>query len=215
MSQPATLWILGAGGHGRVVADAARASGRYGEIVFFDDAPAAGLACGAWAVRGDGAAFLDEGGPQVERIVAIGDNRRRDDVLGTCAARSRRLAVVVHPAASVSIGARLGAGTFVAAGAVVAIGSDLGAGCIVNHGASVDHDCRLGRAVHVSPGARLGGDVRVGDRSWIGIGAAVRHGLGIGSDALIGAGAAVVADVPDNSRWAGNPARPLMNRRDA
>lgn len=215
MSQQAILWILGAGGHGRVVADAARASGRFADIVFFDDAPGAGRICGAWAVRGDSAAFLGEGGAQVERIVAIGDNRRRDEVLVDCAARALRMGVVVHPAASVSVDARLGAGVFVAAGAVVAIGTDLGPGCIVNHGASVDHDCRLGRAVHVSPGARLGGGVHVGDRSWIGIGAAVRQGLRLGSDVLIGAGAAVVADVPDNSRWAGNPARPLMKRRDA
>jgi sugar O-acyltransferase (sialic acid O-acetyltransferase NeuD family) len=215
VSASLALWILGGGGHGRVVADAARATGRYADVVFFDDASPAGTVCGAWSVRGGSAAFLGEGGAPVERIVAIGDNRRRDEFVGACLAGSLRLAVVVHPAASVSTEARIGAGSFVAAGSVVAIGADLGPGCIVNHGASVDHDCRLGRAVHVSPGARLGGHVRVGDRSWIGIGAAVRHGVAIGSDALIGAGAAVVADVPDNSRWAGNPARPLMKRRDA
>lgn len=215
MSPKATLWILGAGGHGRVVADAARATGRFADILFFDDFLAAGQACGPWNVQGDGAAFLSEGGPKVERIVAVGDNRRRDEVVGACEARSRFLAVIAHPAASVSADAWLGAGSFVAAGAVVAIGARIGPGCIVNHGASVDHDCRLGRAVHVSPGARLGGDVRVGERGWIGIGASVRQGLSIGSDVLVGAGAVVVADVPDNSRWAGSPARPLPKRRDA
>lgn len=213
MNNLSQLWVLGGGGHGRVVADAARATQRWANIVFFDDALAEGATVGCWQVRGASAEFCACESVNVDRIVAIGDNRHRHEAMGRC--QGRPLAVVVHPAAVVSPDAQLGAGTFVAAGAVVGIGAHLGGGVIVNTGASVDHDSHLGTAVHIGPGARLGGGVTVGDRSWIGLGASVRHQIRIGTDAVVGAGAVVVAAVPDNCVVAGNPARPLRSHPNA
>jgi sugar O-acyltransferase (sialic acid O-acetyltransferase NeuD family) len=207
------LWIFGAGGHGRVVADAAALQGRWRAIVFFDDWVTVGSMVGRWPVRGDAEAFLQEGsGPGVQRHIAIGDNHRRHDMARSCEARGLPLATIVHPAAVVSAEAELGAGCFVAATAVVAPGAAIGVAGIVNHGASVDHDCRLGRAVHVGPGARLGGAVTVGDRGWIGICAAVRQQMTIGADAVVGAGAVVVAPVAEQACVVGNPARPMQRR---
>lgn len=221
------LWILGAGGHGRVVADAAAASGRYADIVFFDDNPALHPRVGRWQVRGDSQAFVAaparsgaapaESAAQpapTERHIGIGDNARRDAWARRCEQLGLPLASVVHPAAVVSADAVLAPGCFVAAGAVLAPGAELGVATIVNHGASVDHDGRIGRAVHIGPGAHLGGTVTVGEGAWVGLGAAVRHGARIGAGALVGAGAVVVADVAEGARVVGNPARPLPARPD-
>lgn len=215
MSSKPTLWILGAGGHGRVVADAAAAGGRYGEIAFFDDDPTLGPQIGRWPMRGDAQAFGTAGpaaaasAGAIERHIGIGDNVRREHLARRCESLGLLLATVVHPAAVVSVDAALAPGCFVAAGAVVAPGAELGAATIVNHGASIDHDGRIGRAVHVGPGAHLGGNVAVGDLAWVGLGAAVRHGARIGARAMVGAGAVVVADVVDDARVVGNPARPM------
>lgn len=229
------LWILGAGGHGRVVADAAAASGRHAEIVFFDDAPDLPARIGRWPLRGGSDAFFASpssapspsvpsappsatmpasgsagaAAPAVVRHVALGNNGLREAFVARCEALGQALATVTHPAAVVSPEADIAPGCFIAAGAIVAPGARLGPACIVNHGASVDHDVQLGRAVHVGPGARLGGAVTVGDGSWIGIGAVLRHGLRIGRGVLAGAGAVLVADVEDGQRVVGNPARPM------
>lgn len=212
MNHAAALWILGAGGHGRVVADAARTQGVWPEIVFFDDAPAGGLVDGL-TVAGGSEAFFEAG--QAARIVAIGDNRLRDVLSARCLASQLPMATVVHARASVSPASSVGPGCFVAAMAVIGPGARLGRACIVNTSASVDHECRLGVAVHVSPGAHLGGNVVVGSRSWVGIGAAVRQGEVIGDDALVAAGAVVVSAVADNSRVAGVPARPRVDAPNA
>lgn len=207
------LIVLGGGGHGRVVADTARRSGRWEHILFLDDAPDRTRAETDFAVLGtckDLDQVLRAGD---ECVVAIGDNAQRRALLDQIDEQSAPLAVVVDPSASVSADARLGPGTVVLPQGAVNIGAVLGRGCIVNTGATVDHDCRLGDCVHVAPGANLGGDVVVGDLSWIGIGASVRHGMRIGARAMVGAGAAVVADVATGTTVVGVPARSMREAR--
>lgn len=205
-------WILGAGGQGRVVADAALACGRWDRVAFFDDAVPALGALDGLQVLGNSQRFFEDVAPAVERIVAIGHNARRDAAVLRCEELALALASVVHPAAVVSRFAEVGPGCYIGPGAVVGVAVHLAAGCIVNTLAGVDHDCELGRAVHVGPGANLGGGVKVGARSWLGIGCAVRHGERIGCDSIVGAGSVVVGTVGDNCTVVGNPARPMPLR---
>lgn len=200
------LAILGASGHGKVVADTAECCG-WQVVEFFDDACSERRANGAWCVTGDTAALLT----QLDRfdgvVVAIGNNRIRLAKMLELQAADARLVTLVHPAATVSRYASVGAGSVVFAGAVVNADARIGFGAILNTGCSVDHDCVLGEAVHVSPGASLAGGVQVGNLSWIGIGASVRQLVRIGSGVVVGAAAAVVADVADGLTVVGVPAR--------
>lgn len=206
------LAILGAGGHGRVVADCAEALG-WDRIDFFDDG--AGASSGPWPVVGRIADFHDRADDYDAVIVGIGAGRVRLALHRELVTRGATVATLIHPAATVSRHARLGAGTVVFAGAVVNVGAVIGEACIVNTGAGVDHDCQLSDGVHVSPGAHLGGGVSIGECSWIGIGAALRHGVQIGRDVQVGAGAAVVSAVQDELVVAGVPARPLKRTPNA
>lgn len=200
------LAILGASGHGKVVADTAECCG-WQAVEFFDDAWPERQCNGAWPVAGDTTQLLASLAQFDGVLVAIGNNRIRQAKQLELQAAGASLATLIHPAATVSRHARLGAGSVVFAGAVVNADAQVGQGAILNTGCSVDHDCLLGAAVHVSPGARLAGGVRVGDLSWVGIGASVRQLVCIGSGVLVGAGAAVVADVADGLTVVGVPAR--------
>ena len=193
--------IIGAGGHGKVVAETAAACG-YADIAFLDDAYPARRENGCWTIVGLSGAETD-----AALFCAIGNNTARAHLFETL--RLESSPVLIHPAATLSPSARLGAGTLVVAGAVVNADVEVGRGVILNTCCSIDHDCILNDFVHVSPGARLAGNVRVGARSWIGIGAVVREGVTIGEDVLVAAGAAVVEDLPNGVRVGGVPARPL------
>jgi len=208
-----SLAILGAGGHGRVVADCAEMAG-WSAITVFDDRPPP-VARGPWPIAGTGADLVTRLSEFQGVVVGIGDNgtrlgwhRRLIDLGG-------RLISVIHPNATVSSYAGLGVGTVVFAGAVINIGARLGQAVIINTGATVDHDSNLADGVHISPGAHLAGGVQIGETSWVGIGAAVREGIVIGERVRIGAGAVVVKPVDDGLTVVGNPARPPERQPNA
>lgn len=202
------LALLGASGHGKVVADTALEAG-WDEVVFFDDAWPQRFNNGCWPVEGTNSDLLAGLGCFDGVIVSIGNCAIRLDKQRMLSEAGGRLVTIVHPSAVVSRYATLGVGSVVMAGAAVNVDVLIGAAGIVNTGATVDHDCQLADAVHICPGAHLSGDVRVGSCSWIGVGAAVRQGLTIGRDVIVGAGGIVVADVADGLTVAGNPARTL------
>lgn len=201
------LLIAGAGGHGKVVAEAAEAMGLWERIAFVDDRHAEIPEVLGLPVLGsldDAPRLLAEYG---DAVVAIGQASLRLQVMERLAAQGFGLPAIIHAAACVSPSARLGAGTVVFAMAAINAGAVIGRGGIINTGATVDHDCDLGEGAHVCPGAHLAGDVTLGDHVWVGIGANIVHGLGIGAGSIVGAGAAVVSDVESGVTVAGVPAR--------
>lgn len=201
------LAIVGAGGHGKVVADTAECCGW--EIVeFFEDNWSGREANGAWRIAGDTSKLIGLLQDYDGVIVAIGNNAIRHAKLMELAASGAQLISLIHPRATISRYSTIGMGSVVFAGVVVNAGARIGTGAILNTGCSIDHDCVLGNAVHVSPGARLAGAVQVGNMSWIGIGACVKQAVQIGAQVTVGAGAAVVSDLADSQTVVGVPARP-------
>jgi len=201
----ASLLVLGAGGHGRVVASTARAAG-WQSIGFVDPRWPELRDAGGWSVVGADARSV---GPGIAVIVGIGDNRRRMALLDELAAMGLPLATIIHPTAWLCPSVSVGNSSVVMAGAAANNGARIGRGVIVNTGAVVEHDCVLEDGVHVSPGAVLAGTVLVGAGAWIGAGATVRQGIRIGAGAIVGIGAAVVCDIPPGETWVGVPAQPI------
>lgn len=200
------LAILGASGHGKVVADCAELCG-WKEVSFFDDAWPSKQVNGHWSILGNTADLLRRISEFDGVLVAIGNNAIRNTKLRSLLNAGARVPVLLHPSSVVSRYALLGAGSVVFAGAVVNVDCRIGTGAIINTGSTVDHDCVLGNAVHVSPGVHLAGGVWIGDRSWVGIGSSVRQLVRIGADVMIGAGSAVVSDIADACVVTGVPAR--------
>jgi len=202
----AKLLIYGAGGHGRVVLDAARASGCFRGWAFVDEGETlAGKRVDGVAVCATPDEVLCEEGPW-QAVIALGDPRLRLEAVQRISQMEIRFATVIHPFAWVSQAARIAKGTVVFAGAVIQPGAYIGRHAIINTSASVDHDCRIGDFSHISPGAHLAGAVTVGRLVHVGMGASVIPGVGIGDEAVVGAGAVVVQDVSAGVTVVGVPA---------
>lgn len=196
--------IYGAGGHGKVVLEAALAAGLRIKCVL-DDAPTARAIFGVPIVNAETYDWPSDS--QTCFIVGVGDNRARTAIYNRTLARRLEPKTIYHPASHIARHSVVGCGTFVAAGAVVIVGAVIGDNVIVNTGASVDHDCWVGDHTHICPGVRLAGEVVVGHSTTIGTGAVVLPRTRIGSCCVIGAGAVVRRDIPDCSMAIGVPAR--------
>jgi sugar O-acyltransferase (sialic acid O-acetyltransferase NeuD family) len=210
------IFIIGAGGHAKVVIDALLLSDSYRVMGILGIAEEVGREVLGIPIIGTNAeleATRAEG--YVAAAIAIGsvgDASARITAARAAKDAGLRLPSIVHPAAVVSPHATLDEGVFVAAGAVVGPGARIGACAIVNSGAVVDHDCDVGDFAHISPGAALSGGVKVGARTHVGTGSSVIQYVTIGSDVLVGAGAVVVSDIAHGVVAFGNPARIIRVR---
>ena len=198
------LIIIGAGGHGRVVADIAAKSG-YTEIAFLDDNTSEShSAYPVIGVSGDAEKY-----PEHDFFVAIGASDVRKRLQDKLSENGLRIATLIHPNAVIGENVTIGDGTAIMACAVVNPNTTIGKGCIVNTCASVDHDSSLGDFSHVSAGSHLAGTVYIGSRTFIGAGTTIINNITICDDVLIGAGTVVIRDINESGTYIGVPARKL------
>lgn len=206
MSRP--LVIVGAGGHGRVLAEALQAQGR--TVLGFADPTATGVVLGL-PVLGDDAALDPAGGYDLVNGVggtgaAAGAGVRRR-VQESLQAAGFRFAGVRHPSALVSPSAEVAVDAQLLAGCIVQTQATIGAGAIVNTRAVVEHGVRLGAFAHCATGAILCGDVEIGADAHIGAGAVVRQGVRLEDGVVVGAGAVVIDAGAGDGPLLGVPAR--------
>lgn len=205
---PERLVILGAGGHAKMVIEAARTQGLYEPalcLAHVDDLVPHVLGVAVEPETDERLHSLQQQG--FHAFVAVGSNRLRRKLCHKLVELGMPLATIISSQAWVSPSASVGAGTVIMPGAIIGADTKLGRGAIVNTAASIDHDGSVGDFVHIAPGVHLAGCVTIGEASFLGVGVNVIPERNVGSGSTIGAGAVVVRDVPDNQVWVGCPAR--------
>jgi len=210
MSLP--IFIVGGGGHAKVLIEALRTSGlKVMGITDADPAKRGKIILGI-PVLGNDDELKQHAPDKVLLVNGIGSAhipKARTALFDSFKRKGFTFASVVHSSAVVASDTVLGEGVQVMAGAVIQPGSMIGANAIINTNATVDHDCRIGNHVHLSSGATLSGSVRVDAGTHIGTGATVIQGIVIGKNCLVAAGAVVVSDVMDGTTVAGVPAKEI------
>ncbi|MCS7242181.1 acetyltransferase [Candidatus Caldatribacterium sp.] len=204
------VYVIGAGGHAKVVVSTLLEAGVSVDGLFDDDVGKVGSAVMGVRVLGtlaDARAISPQAG-----IIGIGDNRTRrriaEELVGW------EWISVIHPRAYVHPSVCVGPGVVVFAGSVIQPGVHLGAHVIVNTGVTVDHDCVVHDFAHLAPGVHLAGAVEVGEGVLLGVGSVVIPGVRIGEWAVVGAGSVVVRDIPSCVTVVGVPAKPISPRTE-
>lgn len=195
------LIIIGASGHGKVIADIALKLG-YEIIGFLDDNDSVKEICD-FPVLGNTKKIQDYK-EECEFIIAIGNNSIREKIAEQY---DVKWATLIHPTAVIGMHAQVGQGTVVMANAVINSCANIGRHCIINTSSVVEHDNVLDDYVHVSPNAALAGTVHIGKKTHIGVNACVKNNINITDDVIVGAGAAIVKDIKEEGVYVGVPAR--------
>lgn len=159
------LLILGAGGHGKAIAEAALLSGAWQSVVFVDDRWPHLRQSFGWPVVADMAGLGSIAADAA--IAAVGNNALREQWVRAIRNTGLPLATVIHPRACVSASAQVGGGTAIMALAMVGVDVQIGEGAILNANVTVDHDACLGAYAHLGVGVQIAGGVAIGARAWL------------------------------------------------
>ncbi len=212
------LVLIGGGGHSLVVFETAGAAGLTVRG-FYDDDESAALAPMAERLGGIGAITR---GAETERLGSPGSLGSPADLqaaailaLGGLASRRHMIdrlegaqwATIVHPTATVSPTASIGAGVFIGPGAIINARARIGDHAIINTGAIIEHDCEIGENAHCAPRSVLGGGARIGRDTLVGLGATVLPQVRLGAGCVLAASGSAVHDIPDKTTAIGAPAR--------
>ncbi|HEY4186718.1 MAG TPA: hypothetical protein VGP07_16695 [Polyangia bacterium] len=187
------LFVIGAGGHARVIASLLPAAPE-----FVTTTPAT-------EDERLGTVVMDN--PGAEFYLGLGTNRDRMRVADKLRTLGARLPTCVAPNVFVARDAQLDAGTVLCPGSQIGSRAHIGFACIVNTLSSVDHDCLLGDYGQVTAGVTIAGTVKVGKNGFFGVKSAVIPNLTIGDDVVVMAGSLITKNVPDRAMMGGNPAR--------
>jgi len=205
------LLIVGAGGHGRVVADTAKAAG-IDVYAFVDKEPQDDTVHGIPVYASLEEALEDNSYEEPNFIVAISDNEARAKTYAKMMESGLKPAIVVHPLATVSDLAYVAPGTFVAAQAVVNADASVGENVIVNTAAVIEHDCVVGSHAFIAPLAVMCGNSRIGAYTFMSANATLIPNVKVGEDCLITAGAVVTKSFKDRVRLMGMPAKSVETK---
>lgn len=191
------MFLYGAGGHGKVIAEIAEdVNVKIDAFIDIDISKRQLL---------DYDILHEIPNKNVELIISIGNNKIRKKIAANY--KNLNFKKLIHSKAVISKRVKIEEGTVVMAGATINSEVKIGKHCIVNTNASIDHDCVLEDFTHISPNAALAGGVFVGLGTNIGMGASVIEGITIGKWCTVGAGSVVIRDIPDGATVVGNPGK--------
>jgi len=190
------LLVVGAGGHGGSVAEAAELTGQFEVVGFLDDAAAVGQRVLGRRLLGPVASMANLRSVVDQAIVAIGNNAVREKLMQQLIDAGYAMATVVHPRAIVSSSAVVGQGSAIMAGVIVGTEARLGMGSIVNCGAVVDHHAMVEDFGHLGVNATMAGGTVLGRGAWMQAGSALGYGVKVPTGVTLEPGEAV--DVKTN-----------------
>lgn len=199
------LIIIGAGGHGKVVAEVALRMKKWSKVAFLDD-NTNNIELMETKVIGK-SKDIDKYIVDADFFVAIGNNLVREKIQNELKSKGATLPVLIHPDAVIGYQVTIGEGTIIMAGVTINCCTKIGKGCIINTGATLDHDDILEDFVHISPGVHVAGNVSIGKKTWIGIGSCIINNVTITKECTVGAGAVVINNIIEAGTYVGVPAR--------
>lgn len=193
-------YIIGASGHGRVIASMIHR--KYSEIQFVD----ADASLKDVIPQSDFFEQIDNY-RNGDIFIGIGSNKYRIQVYNKLKEADIKPANCIAENAFIAHDAELGHGIVICPGSIVGSRAVIGNNTIINTLTSIDHDCTLGNHSQVTAGVTFGGTTIVGENCFFGVKSATVPNISIGDNSVVMAGSIVYKDVPENVMVGGMPAR--------
>jgi sugar O-acyltransferase (sialic acid O-acetyltransferase NeuD family) len=202
-----SVYIIGAGGHAKVVLAALEANNIFPVALYDDDASKWGSSIFNIPIKG-GLDDLEKLG-SVSAFIAIGKNEVRKKIVERFT--SIDWLTIIHPRASLHSSVQVGRGTLIQEGCILEPDVVIGEHCILNANSMIGHESVLENYVH-NAGAKLNGNVHICEGVLLGGNSTVHPGVTVGAWSKSAIASAIMRDVPPNSILIGNPARVMKSK---
>jgi len=200
------LAIVGAGGHGKVVASTVMDAKQYKEIVFVDGSKNNDV-MGIKVISDDNS--LETIITEYDFFVAIGNNGARKRLIEKIESLGGKVVTIIHPTAVIAKDVEIENGTFISANSVINASAKIGKGVIINTLSVVEHDCKIGDYTHVCPGSAIAGTVTVGENCFLGVGTKCVNNVSICDNVTLGAGSVVIDNINESGKYVGVPVKKI------
>jgi len=183
-----TVYIVGAGSHGRVTHEILVAQGLGQRIVFVDDnRDLWGSKIHHCEVCGGTDFLMTQDFSRAGAVLAMGHPQVRALVSAKLESRGVRFINAIHPSAFVAKSARLGVGLTIGAQSIINADAHVDSHVIINNAVLIEHDVLVGRGSNLCPMAMIGSGSEIGSRVFISSRAGTLPQVRIGDDCVIGA----------------------------
>lgn len=202
------LYLLGGGGHAKVLLSIVELIEYNKIIILDDDEKKVGKSISGYPIQ-KMSKYYDK---FIKAVVSVGNNKTRKEIVKRFP--KAQWTTLIHPHSYVHSSVEIGKGSVICAGVVIQPDVRIGEHVIVNTGATIDHDNRIQDFVHIAPGVHTAGKVTINEGTFLGIGSSVVPCKTIGAWSTIGAGAVVICDIPRDVTAVGIPAEAKMRNFD-
>ena len=202
------LFIYGAGGHAKVVAESAINLVKFSNITFIDD----NAQIESFIRNNKNFSLISESGileglNNANAIIGIGDNQIRQSIAKRCL--KIPFTSIASSNAIISKSAQILDGSFISSGVVINADASIGKHTIINTGSVIEHDCIIGDFCHVGPSSSIAGGVKLGENIFIGGGTYVNPNISICSNVIVGSGSLVIYDIHEPGTYIGSPVKKI------
>lgn len=186
------LIVIGAGGHGKSVAEVVHLQKKLNIIGFLDDSYPEKSHVGDYPILGN-TKDLSMYRPLADHvIIAVGNNVLREKLLYSALNNGFQIATIIHPSAIISSQSQIGRGVTIMAGSIIGTDVVIGDGVIINSGTIVDHDCHLLDFCHLGIGVNVAGGAKIGRTAWIKAGSSLGYNVRIEDFAVVDVGTSLI-----------------------
>ena len=195
-----TRFLVGGGGHGRVLLDALISSNKNVSGIIDSKFELGTKIFGITVIGGDD--LLNSINPETDELInglgSTGNLTLHRDLFDRLSSRGFIFCGAIHPSAIISRDCEIDKTAQIMAGVVVQNRTVIGKNVILNTRSSIDHDVSIGDNSIISPGVVICGSVKIGKNVFVGAGAVIIQGVKIGNGCIVGAGTVVRHNISDS-----------------
>lgn len=140
-------------------------------------------------------------------------NRLRRRLFDVAKQKGYSLCTHINPRAFIGNDVQIGENCFIFENVSIQRGAKIGDNVIIWSGSLVGHCSIVRDNCFIASHVAISGFCDVGENCFLGVNSCVGSGIKIARDCVVGAGAVVIAQTNQGMVYAGNPAKPLKNKK--